>query len=87
MSYSPALKLMEQLSSAEDEDVAKAARNSLSYFPNSEGNASLKAMLENERPEARRVAVELIGKGGLDKPAALLFTSGYVANERQNLPW
>jgi len=72
MGYSPALKLIEQLASAEEGDVAKVARESLSYFPGEDGDAVIKAMLKNEQAATRRVAVELIGQGGLVKAAGLL---------------
>ncbi len=72
MSYSPALKLMEELAGAEDVEVAKAAQNSLSYFHGAEGDAALGAMLNSEQAATRRIAVELIGRGGLDKPVVLL---------------
>ncbi|MCH5378109.1 MAG: polysaccharide lyase beta-sandwich domain-containing protein, partial [Planctomycetes bacterium] len=45
---------------------------SLSYFPGQDGDAILEAMLKNEAPQARRVAIELIGQGGLDEPVGLL---------------
>jgi HEAT repeat protein len=72
MSYSPALELMAQLAWTEEGEVAKAARNALSYFPGKDREASVKVMLENEHPEARGVAVELIGGGALDRPVGIL---------------
>jgi HEAT repeat protein len=72
MEYEPVLDVLEDLSWAEDEDLAKAARDSLSYFPGSKGDNALKAMLDAEEPGARRVGVELIGQGGVENPAGLL---------------
>ncbi len=75
MGYAPGLELMTQLALSEEVDVAKAARSSLSYFPGKEREAGIKAMLENERPEARRVAIELIGGGAIDNPVGILMKS------------
>lgn len=72
MGYSQALRLIEQLACAEEGDVTKAARESLSFFPGEDGDAVIKAMLKNSRAATRRVAVELIGQGGLAKAAGLL---------------
>ncbi|MBN2310690.1 MAG: DUF1080 domain-containing protein [Candidatus Hydrogenedentes bacterium] len=72
IAYTPALKTITTLAAAEDEALAKAARNALSYFPGKEGDAALTAMLKNDQPAARVVAVELIGQGGLAEPARIL---------------
>ena len=72
MGYAPAVELMTQLALSEEGDMAKAARSSLNYFPGKEREAGIKAMLENERPEARGVAVELIGGGAIDNPVGIL---------------
>ncbi|HOV75970.1 MAG TPA: HEAT repeat domain-containing protein [Candidatus Hydrogenedentes bacterium] len=72
MGYTPALALMEQLASGEDAELAKVARNSLSYFPGQEADAALQAMVDNADPAIRRAAIELIGGGGLDNPVPLL---------------
>ncbi len=74
MEYDAVLPLLEELSWAEDEYLAKAARESLSYFPGNKGDDALKAMLKADSPEARRVGVELIGQGGIEEPAGLLLT-------------
>jgi HEAT repeat protein len=74
MEYKQVLPILEELSWAEDEDLAKAARDSLSYFPGNKGDNALKAMLKAENPEARRVGVELIGQGGVENPANLLLS-------------
>jgi HEAT repeat protein len=68
MGYDPALGLLEQLASSEDADVAKAARDSLSYFPENKGDAAILAMLQSAKPQARRASVELIGQGALERP-------------------
>ena len=72
MGYAPAVELMTQLALSEEDDVAKAARSSLSYFPGKDREAGIKAMLENERPEARSIAIELIGGGAIDNPVGIL---------------
>lgn len=75
MGYSPALALMASLTCTEDKDLAKAARNALSYFPGHDGDAALIAMLDNKEAEARRIAIELIGQGGLHDPVDLLMNA------------
>ncbi len=70
--YVPALALAQDLLWSEDADLAQAARNTVSYFPGKEGDAILAAMLHGDTPKTRLLAVELVGKGGLDAPAALL---------------
>ncbi|HOD52638.1 MAG TPA: DUF1080 domain-containing protein [Candidatus Hydrogenedentes bacterium] len=72
LAHTPALLLIAQLASAEDSPLTQAARNALAYFPNKEGDAVLVSMLDNPEPAARRVAVELIGKGGLPEPVGPL---------------
>ncbi|MCC6695072.1 MAG: DUF1080 domain-containing protein [Candidatus Hydrogenedentes bacterium] len=73
--YEPALDLIGQLALSEDTDLAKVARDSLSYFPGKKGDAALKKMLGSDNAKARLVAVELIGQGGLDEPVGLLMDS------------
>ena len=72
MAYGPALELIASLACSEDAQLAQAARDSLSYFPGEAGDAALKAMLENQSAEARRVAVELVGQGALQEPVNVL---------------
>lgn len=72
--YSPALALAKDLLWSEDADLAQAARNTVSYFPGKDGDEILTAMLRSDDPKSRLLAVELIGKGGLDAPAALLMS-------------
>ncbi|MCC6489929.1 MAG: DUF1080 domain-containing protein [Candidatus Hydrogenedentes bacterium] len=73
--YEPALDLIGQLALSEDTDLANVARDSLSYFPGKKGDAALKKMLGSDNAQARLVAVELIGQGGLDDPIGLLMDS------------
>ncbi len=75
MGYEPALETIEQLTWSDDSDVASAARDSLSYFPGNKGDAALEAMLNDKRPEARRVAVEMIGQGALENPIGPLMNA------------
>ncbi len=70
--YAPALALMVQLISADDEELAEAARDLLSHFPGQERVAALKGMLKSDQPATRCIAIELIGQGGLDEPADIL---------------
>ncbi len=72
MGYAPALELVAALAGSEDEKLAQAARDSLSYFPGEAGDAALEAMLENPNAEVRRIAIESIGQGGLHEPANVL---------------
>ncbi|MBI5091897.1 MAG: hypothetical protein HZB26_05560, partial [Candidatus Hydrogenedentes bacterium] len=82
MGYTPALKLVSQLAWAEDEKLAEAARDSLAYGYGKDGDAALEALLQSDQTKARRVAVELIGRGGLDNPVALLMkVAGADADE------
>lgn len=74
MGYTPALPLIEQLSWNEDEAVAEAARTALMYFPGTKGDAVLQDMLQRDDANIRRVAVDLVGRGGLSAPAATLMT-------------
>lgn len=75
MGYSPSLKLMEQLATAEDGPVTEAARQALCYFPGPDGDAVLMGMLGNEKPAVRRLAVDLIAQGGLEDPAPVLLNA------------
>lgn len=70
--YEPAVGLIAGLVANEDAALAKAARESLSYFPGEAGDAAINAMLANEQASMRTVAVELISKGGLNKPVPVL---------------
>lgn len=73
--YAPALELIEQLLWSDDAALARAAQDALSYFPGPEGDAILTAMLTNDKVESRRLAIELIGRGGLHEPVDLLMRS------------
>ncbi len=72
MGHRPGLELMMELSWTEDGDLAKSARNALSYFPGEEGDAAVLALLRHAQPLARLAAVEMIGQGALEKPANVL---------------
>jgi len=72
MGYRPALELMVHLASSEEAELAKVARDGLSYFPGKGGDEVLTTMLDDEDAKARRAAVELIGQGGLAAPADIL---------------
>ncbi|HOX39606.1 MAG TPA: DUF1080 domain-containing protein [Candidatus Brocadiia bacterium] len=71
MGYKPALKLMAELARTEG-DLAKTAQDSLCYFPGEGGQAAIAAMLEDKDAKSRLVAIEMVGKGGLAQPTALL---------------
>ena len=76
LAYTPALRLIAELATAdEDAPLTQAARNALAYFPAPDGDAVLLALLDNPEPAARRVAVELIGRGGLPTPAGVLMNA------------
>ena len=81
MGYEPALESIEQLTWSDDSEVAVAARDSLSYFPGNKGDAALEAMLNDERPEARRVAVEMIGQGALETPTGPLMNTARLDSD------
>lgn len=68
MGHGPALPLMAQLALDENEEIAQAARDALSYFPGQEGDDLLLAMLKEDSADKRVMAVELINKGGLPNP-------------------
>ncbi|MGI6139436.1 MAG: HEAT repeat domain-containing protein [Candidatus Hydrogenedentales bacterium] len=72
IAYKPVLPLLADLINDEDADLARAARNGIAYFPKNRGNATLRALLDSEDVVERQIAVELLGKGGLPTPAALL---------------
>jgi HEAT repeat protein len=72
MAYAPALDLLASLACSGEGDIAKTAGDSLSYFPGGAGNEKIRSMLESPDAAARRVAVELVGQGALDKPIATL---------------
>ncbi len=57
---------------AEDEALAKAAKDGLSYFPGETGDAAVRELLKSEDARLRLVAVELLGQGALPAPANLL---------------
>lgn len=75
MGYAPALELIQQLIWSENAALAMAAQDALSYFPGPEGDAILTAMLTNDKVEARRLAIDLIGRGGLPEPVDLLLSA------------
>ena len=72
MGYSPALAVLVQLAVSDDEKLAGVAKSSLAYFPGSGRNAVIEGMLKSDQAKVRHTAVELIGDGALDHPAALL---------------
>ncbi len=72
LAYAPALPLLTSLVASEDADLARAARDGLSYFPGPEGDVALRDMLKSSDAQVRRIAVELIGQGALPAPAELL---------------
>lgn len=72
LAHVPALPLMAGLVASGDADLAKAARDGLSYFPGKAGDAAVQDMLKSEDAAVRRVAVELVGQGALPAPAELL---------------
>jgi len=82
MGYKPALKLLKKLACAEDDDLSKIARDSLSYFPGSGRKAAIESLLNDKRAEIRSVAVELISQGALEDPVkALVKTAQSDADE------
>ncbi len=72
IAYVPALELATQLALHEDKALAKAAQDTLSYFPGKEGDAAITAMLQSKESKARAIAVELVGKGALENPIGIL---------------
>ncbi|MCP4643063.1 MAG: DUF1080 domain-containing protein [bacterium] len=72
MGYAPALTVMQTLAWGDDEALAKAARQSLSYFPVEGGDAAIESMLASNEAAARMVAVAMIGEGAIDEPAGVL---------------
>ncbi len=72
IAYAPALDLIAQLACGDDAPLTDAARRALAYFPGEAGDAMLVAMLEEGEAHQRRVAVELIGRGGLPGPTEIL---------------
>ncbi|MFA6243693.1 MAG: HEAT repeat domain-containing protein [Candidatus Hydrogenedentales bacterium] len=70
--YEPGLAAIQALVMSDDELLAKTARESLSYFPGAAGDAAINAMLTNEQAATRKVAVEMISRGGLEKPVEVL---------------
>ncbi len=80
-SYAPVLELAGGWLRSEDAALAAAARNCVSFFPGKEGDELLLAMVKNDDTETRRLAVELIGKGGLESPVALLL--GVAQNDAE----
>lgn len=75
IAYAPALGRIVQLACGEPGDLTRAARNAWAYFPSPEGDATLRAVLETGAAPERRVAVELIGQGGVPEPAGLLIAA------------
>ncbi|OQC08036.1 MAG: HEAT repeat protein [Candidatus Hydrogenedentes bacterium ADurb.Bin101] len=72
LGYVPALPVMASLITAEDAELAEAARNGLAYFPGEKGDSALRNLLEDEDAQVRCAAVELVGAGGLPAPVDLL---------------
>ncbi|HPO13312.1 MAG TPA: HEAT repeat domain-containing protein [Candidatus Hydrogenedentes bacterium] len=72
MEYQPSLDLIAQLAISGEDELVKAARKALCYFPNGGGKPAIKAMCSSDQAAMRLVGIELIGQGGLDKPNALL---------------
>lgn len=72
LGYAPAVQLLVSLVNAEDEALAKAARDGLSYFPGRKGDAAIKDMLQSDDAPTRLIAVELVSQGALPNPADLL---------------
>lgn len=70
--HEPVIEVARGLLWSEDAALAKAARDTLSYFPGEAGDAVLLALLESEEARERLLAIELTGKGGLHAPAGLL---------------
>jgi HEAT repeat protein len=75
LGYDPAVPTMVELAVSEDAALAEAAQHALSFFPGKAGDAALKKMLKNEDVKIRRVAIALIGNGGLGEPLDLLMQS------------
>jgi HEAT repeat protein len=72
--YVPALDFVKEWRVHQSAALSGAALQALMYFPGAEGDAMLNALLKSGDAGDRRLAVELIGKGGLDAPAALLMS-------------
>ena len=72
IAYAPAIAPIGELLRAEDEALAQAARDAIAYFPGEAGDEAIEAMLTADKPEARLLAIELIGKGALAAPVAIL---------------
>ncbi len=72
LGHEPVVPLLVRLAWTAEGEVAKAARDGLSYFPGEAGDKALRALLKHENAQARAAAVAMIGQGGLDKPGALL---------------
>ncbi|MFP4501686.1 MAG: family 16 glycoside hydrolase [Candidatus Hydrogenedentota bacterium] len=70
--YEPLLELVSDLVWAEDDKIAAAAKDALSYFPADAGDAVLRDMRASEDAKTRKLAVTLIGKGGLADAGDLL---------------
>jgi HEAT repeat protein len=73
LAYTPALETIKSLciSGDQPEELVKTARTALNYFPDEERSDVLRSMLMQTEPEVRRIAIEMIGRGGLDNPIAL----------------
>jgi HEAT repeat protein len=72
LAYTPVLDVVAELLSSEDALLADAAREVLCYFPGDAGDAALHAMLQSDDAAKRKLAIELVGRGGLPKPVDLL---------------
>ena len=58
MDFRPAVDLIAQLACAGEDDVVKAARNALCYFPGRAGEAAIKAMLASDQAPTRLAGEE-----------------------------
>ena len=83
MGYEPALKLIRRIASSEDEGMAELAQDSLCYFPGKHGDMAIGDMLKDRDIKARRIAIELIGRGGLDEPVGILMEALRTDNEEE----
>lgn len=84
LAYVPALDLLQQLVVAGDEEMAKAARNALNYFPGEERTGVLKAMLINPDSGVRLTAIEMIARGGIGNPVPVLMNVAETAADEES---
>ena len=76
-----ALPLLKSLAVSGEGAIKKTAQDCLSYFPGEAGDAVLLAMLEDAETQARLVAVELIGLGGVKAPVGILMGVAQAAEQ------